>query len=105
VDLNRDLAAAPRPQLDAFRRLTRDLYVAAGDVAFWQGAYRDPAEPEFAEVSERITSAERVVIDLLYGDHLGSQRMISRFSLVRRGDEHWQASVSRHWNVDRPDPR
>ena len=33
------------PSLDAFHRLTRDIYVAAGDVAFWQGAYRNPPNP------------------------------------------------------------
>src|SRR5438105_3570467 len=27
-----------RPPLDDFRRLSRDLYIAAGDVGFWQGA-------------------------------------------------------------------
>jgi hypothetical protein len=29
----------------AFRRLTRDLYVPAGDLGFWQGAFRDPTDP------------------------------------------------------------
>jgi hypothetical protein len=105
VELSRDLAQAPRPPLDAFRRLSRDLYVAVSDVAFWQGAYRDMTEPEVAEVSERIAAKERIVIDLLYGDHLGGQRMISRFSLLSHGDAKWLATVSRHWNVDRPDPR
>jgi hypothetical protein len=33
VELSRDVAQAPCPPLDAFR-LTRDLYVAAADVAF-----------------------------------------------------------------------
>ncbi len=31
--------------------------------------------------------------------------MISRFSLVPRPDGGWTASVGRHWNVDRDDPR
>ena len=30
---------------DEFRRLTRDLYIAPGEVGFWQGAFRDPSEP------------------------------------------------------------
>jgi hypothetical protein len=104
-ELSRDFAQAGRPPLDAFRRLTRDLYVAAGDVAFWQGAYRDLTEPEVTDVSKRITARERVVLDLLYGDHQGGQRVISRFSLLPRGDGKWLATVARHWNVDRPDPR
>jgi hypothetical protein len=37
VELSRDVTRADRPELDAFRRLTRDLYIASGDVAFWQG--------------------------------------------------------------------
>src|SRR5689334_11658777 len=32
---------APRPEPDEFVRQTRDLYVPAGDVGFWQGAFRD----------------------------------------------------------------
>ena len=93
------------PPLDAFRRLTRDIYVAVGDVAFWQGVYRDAAEPEFAAVGRRISARERLIIDLLYSDHQGGQRVISRFSLLPRDDGNWLAVVARHWNVDRPDPR
>jgi hypothetical protein len=105
VELSRDLAQGGHPPLDSFRRLTRDLYVAAGDVAFWQGAYRDLTEPGVADITARITARERLVIDVLYGDHQGGQRVISRFSLLPRGDENWLATVARHWNVDRPDPR
>jgi hypothetical protein len=105
LDLSSDISRVASPPLDAFRRLTRDIYVAAGDVAFWQGAYRDPAEPEFAEIGTRITARERIVIDLLYGDHQGGQRVISRFSLLPREDGSWLAMVARHWNVDRADPR
>ncbi len=101
----RELGRSDRPPLDAFRRLSRDLYVAAGDVAFWQGAFRDLAEPEYADVSAQIAARERVIIDLLYGDHQGSQRMVSRFSLLPREGDAWFVSVARHWNVDRPDPR
>ena len=105
IEVSRDLTPPDHPSLDAFRRLTRDLYIAAGDVGFWQGAYRDPADPEIAVVSESITARERIAIDLLYGDHLGGQRMVGRFSLLPREDGQWLATVARHWNVDRPDPR
>ncbi len=100
-----DAAQTGRPPIEGFRRLTRDLYIAAGDVAFWQGAYRDPAEPEFADIGERIAARDRIVLDLLYGDHQGGQRVISRFSLLPRDDGNWLATVARHWNADRPDPR
>lgn len=105
IELSRDITHADRPPLEAFRRLTRDLYVAAGDVAFWQGVYRDLAEPEVADVTGRIVGGERIIVDVLYGDHQGGQRVISRFSLAPRGDGNWLATVARHWNVDRPDPR
>jgi hypothetical protein len=105
VELSRDMSRPERPDLAEFRRLTRDLYVAAGDLAFWQGAIRDPAEPLFAAVRGLAEAGERVVVDLLYGDHEGRQRVISRFGLVPRGDGTWLATVVRHWNVDRPDPR
>lgn len=44
-------------------------------------------------------------VDLLYGDHEGGQRMISRFALTPMDDGGWLAQVARHWNVDRDDPR
>ena len=94
VEPSRELRQAGRPALDGFRRLTRDLYVASGDVAFWQGAFRDPAEPEFDDVGGRITAPERMAVDLLYGDHQGSQRVISRFVLRPREDGTWLATVA-----------
>jgi hypothetical protein len=47
-------------------------------------------------------------IDILYGDFEGGQRVITRFMLSPYESEdgvNWRASVGRHWNVDRPDPR
>jgi hypothetical protein len=105
MELNRELAGMTRPPVEEFRRLTRDLYVAAGDVSFWQGAYRDPDEAEFATVTTLINGRERLVIDVLYGDQHGGQRVISRFSILPRSDGGWLATVARHWNVDQPDPR
>jgi hypothetical protein len=105
IELSQDLAQAGRPSVDDFHRLTRDIYLAGGDVGFWQGVYRDPSEPEFAAVSERIAARERIPIDLLYGDFHGGQRVISRFSLLSRSDGGWLVTLARHWNVDRPDPR
>ena len=31
--------------LEEFTRLTRDIYIAAGDIGFWQGTFRDPGSP------------------------------------------------------------
>jgi hypothetical protein len=61
------------------------------------------------------------VVDLLYGDHDGGQRAISRFRCQHRpvvdgrppeGDggqaddsSVWLCTVARHWTIDQPDPR
>jgi hypothetical protein len=94
-----------RPELDGFQRLTRDIYVAAGDTGFWQGSLRDPATDEFAEVRRAIEAGDPLTIDVLYGDHEGGQRVITRFGLTQREDGTRIAAAGRHWNVDRPDPR
>jgi hypothetical protein len=91
--------------VEHFRRLSRDIYVPAGDVGFWQGALRDPDDPLFAAVREAITARRPLTIDLLYGDHQGGQRTVSRFALLAAGADQWLATVSRHWNLDRPNPR
>jgi hypothetical protein len=88
-----------------FRRLTRDIYVPAGDTGFWQGALRDPDEPLFAVARDAATAGRTVTIDLMYGDHEGGQRMISRFGVSPTPNGGWLANVGRHWNLDRRDPR
>lgn len=97
--------ATDRPHPDGFRRLTRDLFIPAGGVGFWQGTIRDTADAQFDEVGKAIRDRRPMTVDLLYGDHEGGQRMISRFALIPRDDGRWLASVSRHWNLDRADPR
>jgi hypothetical protein len=130
-----------RPPQDEFTPQTRDMYVASGDVGFWQGALRDPDSEQFKTIQAAIEASEILQLDLLYGDFEGGQRVISRFTLAQspfgprphgenltpdelaamggdstgpvdgRQPEHdhepvrWIASVVRHWNVDRPDPR
>ncbi|MEA2451880.1 MAG: hypothetical protein QOG04_590 [Actinomycetota bacterium] len=99
-------ASDEHPDPDDFRRQQRDLYVAASDVGFWQGALREPSEPMFADISVHIRDRERLSIDVLYGDHEGGQRTISRFGLAPdEASSDWFCSVVRHWNIDRSDPR
>jgi hypothetical protein len=96
------------PPLEDFTTLTRDLYVAPGDVGFWQGSFRDPASDGYRSARRAIEESQRIGIDILYGDFEGGQRVISRFMLTPRENDdgvRWFASVGRHWNVDRPDPR
>ncbi len=90
--------------LDRFTLLTRDLYIAPGDIGFWQGAFRNPSADEFGAARAAVDAPQRMSVDILYGDFEGGQRVISRFALTPREDR-WYASVVRHWNVDRPDPR
>jgi hypothetical protein len=91
--------------IESFRRLTRDLYIAAGDGGFWQGTIRDPTDPLFASVGAAIRERQAMTVDLLYGDHDGGQRAITRFALLPAGDSKWIAAVSRHWSLDRDQPR
>src|SRR5262245_60580272 len=94
----------PTP-LEDFTRLNRDLYVPAGDVGFWQGTFRDPSSPAYEAAAGALRARQPVMIDLLYGDHEGGQRVITRFSLVPHPNGDWIATAGRYWNVDREDPR
>jgi len=100
-----DPQPAERPDHTGFARLTRDIYVPAGDIGFWQGALRDPVAPGYAEVRGAVERREQLTVDLLYGDVEGGQRVISRFSLLPGHEDAWLATVARHWNLDHPDPR
>jgi hypothetical protein len=90
---------------EAYRRLTRDIYVPAGGLGFWQGAIRDPGDPLFAEARDAIEARRAMTLDLLYGDHEGGQRTVTRFAFLPFGEDEWLAAASRHWNLDRSDPR
>jgi hypothetical protein len=107
LQLGPDIPIVPTP-LEGFTTLTRDLYVAPGDIGFWQGSFRDPRTAEFAAARRAVEAPQRMGVDILYGDFEGGQRVISRFMLTPRETEdgvRWIASVGRHWNVDRADPR
>jgi hypothetical protein len=86
----------------------RDLYVAPGDVGFWQGSFRDSSSARYRETRRAVEAPQRMGVDILYGDFEGGQRMISRFMLTPRETEdsvRWYAAVGRYWSVDRPEPR
>ena len=104
------LSVAPAPA-DEFRGQTRDLYIPASDVSFWQAAIRDATDPLYAPVMAAIPEGSGITIDLLYGDHEGGQRTVTRFFLAPRREVAdrepwmWRNNVGRHWNLDRDDPR
>jgi hypothetical protein len=55
---------------------------------------------------EAIDEPRRFMIDVLYSDHEGGQRTITRWGVTPTSDPAvWLCTVARHWNVDRPDPR
>jgi hypothetical protein len=91
--------------LEDFRRLTRDIYVAAGDIGFWQGALRDRDDPLFDIARKAIEAREPFSVDVLYGDQEGGQRTVTRIAILPVHDDRWLASGSRHWYLDRPSPR
>jgi len=87
--------------LDRFVAQQRSLYVPSTDVGFWQGAFRDPAAPEFAAARELLARRERFGIELLYSDHEGGQQAITRFGCMPvEGSDVWMATAGRHWRLD-----
>ncbi len=92
------------PGADEFRPVTRDQYIASGDIGIWQGAVRDPADPLHAALVAGTTDRRPLSIDLLYTDQVGGQRTISRFGLMPE-DDRWRPVAARHWYLDAPAPR
>jgi hypothetical protein len=96
-----------RPAIEEFHPHSRDLFIPAGDMSFWQAAVRDEHDPLAPPVRAAIADRRGLMVDVLYSDYEGGQRTISRFIVTPRGDEQtgWMVGVVRHWNLDRPDPR
>jgi hypothetical protein len=96
-----DSAATEEPvPAEDFRHQTRDLYIPAGGIGLWQGALRDTSEELHGIVTDIAQNPRLFLIDLLYSDHVGSQRTISRFSVVPMEDGRWLCAVVRHWQLD-----
>jgi hypothetical protein len=89
-----------QPGVDDFRAQLRDLYIPAGDIGLWQGAFRDDSDELHGAVRDIAANPRLFVIDLLYQDHVGGQRAITRFSLVPGAEGRWLSSAVRHWQVD-----
>jgi hypothetical protein len=90
----------------AFRGQTRDLYIPAGGLSFWQGALRGQDLAENPELAETIEKRQGFTIDLLYTDHEGSQCAITRFSILPIDtDDAWLATATRHWPLEASAPR
>jgi hypothetical protein len=92
------------PPLDEFRMLSRDLYIPPAKLGFWQGAWRNPDDPERAAARLAVENGS-FRLDVLYGDYEGGQRVITRFGVLRDDRGLWLLSTARHWQVDRDRPR
>jgi hypothetical protein len=90
--------------LEDFHLQSRDLYVPAGDIGMWQGALRNPDDPVRTQVIDVIDAGHPFTVELLYSDHVGLQRTISRFGLTPV-DGSWLVSLNRHWYLDWEGPR
>ncbi len=95
---------------DELRVQTRDLYIPAGDIGLWQGAIRDRSDPAHDDVARAISQQEPITVELLYSDQIGSQRTITRFTLVPNRQDGADVasrliSGGRHWYLDRAGPR
>ena len=88
-----------------YRRQTRDLYIPAGELGFWQAAIREPQDEMRAGIDAAYDERTPLALDLLYGDHEGGQRVVSRFSLIPNDDGGWLPGVARHWRLDGVNPR
>jgi hypothetical protein len=91
-----------------FRLQLRDLYIGPSDFGYWQAAIRDEGDPDYVGLRRAITASTPFTVEMLYGDHDGGQRTITRFGIIPYVvDEatRWYPAASRHWYLDRPDPR
>ncbi len=91
-------------EVENFRLQTRSLLVPPGDVAFWQGALREESDSLHAAMTQAVERGE-LSVDLLYRDHEGGQRTITRFGIVRDDDgDRWWTSMTRHRSAEMVTP-
>jgi hypothetical protein len=95
----REVGRQDHADLDAFTMLTRDIYIPAGDLGFWQGAIRDRDRADYDLVTSAVRDRRPLVVDILYSDLHGAQQTITRMTLSPMGEQHWMGSVGRHWQV------
>lgn len=94
----RHLRGDTEPQPGAFSPQQRDLLISTRRAGFWQAALRDPQTRAHGEVMAAIGSRGRVTVDVLYGDHEGSQPSITRFVLLPEADS-WRCDATRYWSL------
>jgi hypothetical protein len=50
------------PPLEGFTTQSRDIYVAPGDIGFWQGALRDRATAQFKDVAATVEAGDPMML-------------------------------------------
>ena len=86
------------PQPREFSPQQRDLLISTRRAGFWQAALRDPRTPLYGEVTRAIGTRGRIAVDVLYGDHEGSQPSVTRFVLLPEADS-WRCDATRYWSL------
>jgi hypothetical protein len=91
----------PHASPEQFRAQGRDLLIPAGGIGLWQGALRDDSEELHGAIARAATAREGILVDLMYADHMGGQRSITRFAITPAGeDRRWLCGAGRHWQLD-----
>jgi hypothetical protein len=92
--------ASPWPESrEAYRDLQRDLYVPPGERGYWQIGVRGSDDPFHSALEKAIADRQRLIVTLLYTDHLGGHRSKTQFVLTPVDDDAWFASVIRHKGI------
>jgi hypothetical protein len=93
----------PHVPPEQFRLQGRDLLIPAGGIGLWQGALRDDSDDLHGAIANAAAAHEGFLIDLMYADHRGGQRAITRFAITPVGEEkRWLCGAARHWQLDEP---
>jgi hypothetical protein len=93
----------PHVPPEQFRFQSRDLLIPAGGIGLWQGALRDDSDDLHGAIANAAAAHEGFLIDLMYADHRGGQRAITRFAITPVGEEkRWLCGAARHWQLDEP---
>ncbi len=89
------------PELAQFNAQQRHLYVAPGDVGYWQGAIRaaDTDRGDRETLCAAVTARRRLALFLRYGDQDGGHDTITRYTLMPDDDNYWIFGIGRHWTL------
>jgi hypothetical protein len=84
---------------EAYRDLQGDLFVPSGERGYWQIGVRGTDDPFHPALAKAIADRQRLIVTLLYTDHLGGHRSKTQFVLTPVDDGSWFASVIRHKGI------